>query len=154
MLAVLIRVVARVLSMSFFRDSRGCILDEGAPLPPFARAAFCRCFFSFLAVRSFRASRAILRGSWSTSINGEPGYCSPQKIRTTCVPALAGTSVIHCSSTCLFLPSLPHLLTHSCFSSSHTFLSRTFFCIPLTFAKASHFVGGLGFGKGFVRGSW
>lgn len=42
-------------------------------------------------------------------------------------PALTGTSVIHWSSFCLFFPSLPHLLIHSCFSSSHSLRSR-FLC--------------------------
>jgi hypothetical protein len=40
------------------------------------------------------------------------------------LPALRGTSVIHCSSVCLFFPPRPHLFTHSCRSSSQTFLSR------------------------------
>jgi hypothetical protein len=79
------------------------------------------------------------------------GGKSPKEKKRT-QPALAGTSVIHCSSSRLFLPSLPHLLTHSCFSSSQTFFPRTFFCMPLAAAKRSHFVGGLGLGRGFSLG--
>lgn len=57
-LAVLILVVARVFSISIFRCWWGL---------PVARATFCWCFFSFLDILSFRASRATFRGSWSTS---------------------------------------------------------------------------------------
>lgn len=69
-------------------------------------------------------------------------------------PALAGTSWIHCSSTSLFLPFLPHLLTQSCFSSSQTFFSRTLCWIPFAAANLSHLVGGLGLGRGFALGNW
>lgn len=59
-LAVLVRVVASVLSISPFRTSRG-------PAARCARATFCSRCFSFLAIFALRSSRATFLGSWSTS---------------------------------------------------------------------------------------
>lgn len=58
MLAVLIRVVASVISISFFRTSRSL----GA-----ARAILPSLCFSFLVTRPLRSSRAAFTGSKSTS---------------------------------------------------------------------------------------
>lgn len=69
------------------------------------------------------------------------------------VPAWSGKTWIHCSSFSLFFPPLPHLSTHSCLSSSQTFLSFTVLLIPLADANLSHFVCGFGFGNGLARGS-
>lgn len=133
MLAVLNRVVASVRESSPFRCSRSG--TGPAADVPCERARFAECCFSFLVTRALRSSRAFFEGSKSTS-------------------ALAGTGVAHCVSASLFFPFQPHRFTHSCFSSSHTFLSLTVFWIPFARAKFSHFVGGLGFGSGFDRGSW
>jgi len=53
MLAVLVRVMARVFSISSFRCWRGLA----------ARAIFCWCLFSFFAILPFLSSRATFRGS-------------------------------------------------------------------------------------------
>jgi hypothetical protein len=74
------------------------------------------------------------------------------RVRTRNVPALAGTSCSHCVSASRFLPFHPQRGTHDCRSSSHIFLSRRWDWIPLARAKRSHFVGGLGLGRGLVRG--
>lgn len=145
MLAVLTRDEASVRSRSCLRVSRG--------FWPAARAVFARRCFSFFATRALRSSRATFLGSKSIS-----GYdFSKQRAKRDSIivrysPALSGTSVIHWSSICLFLPSRPHRLTQSCFSSSQTRLSLFLCCIPFAAANCSHFVGGLGFGKGFALG--
>ena len=56
------------------------------------------------------------------------------------IPASSDNSVIHCSSFCRLLDSLPHEFTHSCLSSSHFFLPILLRCIPFAIAKRSHFV--------------
>lgn len=57
-LAVLIRVVARAWSISFLRSVKG----------PEVCARFCNLCRSFFAIRALRSSFAVLRGSWSTSV--------------------------------------------------------------------------------------
>lgn len=77
--------------------------------------------------------------------------------------AFSSTSTIQSFSPSLFFPLYPHRGTHSPFSSSYTnffLLSASlapsfvlYFPIPFFRANSSHFVGGLGVGRGLKRGS-
>lgn len=58
----------------------------------------------------------------------------------------------HCTSLSLLAPFQPHRSTHSCLSSFHSFLSFRVWLIPFAFANFSHFVSGLGLGRGLARG--
>ena len=112
MLAVLVRVIDSVRSISPFR----------APVPTPALASFarfCVCCRSFFAMRSSASHDPPSPNHSPRLLCRISKHALKNAHRRTHVPGLTGTSCSRCVSSLLFLPFRLHRRKHDCRSSSH-----------------------------------